>query len=89
MLPQAWNIGTVGWLGILPILLASLALIGTIAVVIFALRQSPGHKRNLDDRAASSGMEEQALTPREILQIRYVCGEISRDQYYEMLTDLN
>jgi uncharacterized membrane protein len=89
MVPQAWNIGTVGWFGILPILLASLALIGIVVVVIFVLRQATSRRRGGENGTIPAGTQDQTLSPREILQIRYVCGEINRDQYYQMMTDLN
>lgn len=86
MLPQAWSVGTISWLGILPTVFASLALIGIAMAVVFALRQSSGRKQIADGTDAPA--QETVLSPREILQIRYVCGEISRDQYYLMLDDL-
>ena len=89
MLPQAWNLGTLGWFGILPTVLASLALIGIVAAIVYALRQSTIRKRSTDNGSPPTGTDEQTLSPKEILQIRYVCGEINRDQYYQMLTDLN
>jgi uncharacterized membrane protein len=87
VLPQAWSVGTIGWFGILPTVLASLALIGIAAAIVFAVRQSSKQNRTVD--GGDPPPEEKELSPREILQIRYVCGEITRDQYYEMLADLN
>lgn len=35
-----------------------------------------------------NGMDVSSASPREILQVRYARGEITRDQYQEMLADL-
>jgi uncharacterized membrane protein len=86
VLPQAWSLGTIGWFGILPTVLASLALVGIAVAIAFAIRQSSHQRRTAD--GGEPPQEDKVLSPREILQIRYVCGEITRDQYYEMLEDL-
>jgi uncharacterized membrane protein len=86
LLPQAWSVGTIGWFGILPVVLASLALLGIAAAIVFAVRQSSKQNRTAGGEEAPP--DEKELSPREILQIRYVCGEITRDQYYEMMADL-
>lgn len=88
MLAEAWSLGTLGWFDLLPTIFASLALIGIAAAVVYALRQANVRKRSLDGGEAQV-QEQQVLSAREILQIRYVCGEITREQYYEMLEDLN
>ena len=86
MLPQAWSAGTISWLGILPTVFASLALIGIAVAVVFALRQATNRKQVSD--GGNMPAQDVVLSPREILQIRYVCGEITRDQYYQFLEDL-
>jgi putative membrane protein len=65
-----------GWIG----LLFNLAIIiGIVILVVWAVKRftsgnaSPGRK---------------AQSPREIVQARYARGEITRDQYQQMLSDL-
>jgi uncharacterized membrane protein len=87
MLPEVWSLGSIGWFGFLPILIVPLALIGIVAAIIFVLR--PSAKQKPAVAGGDLPMEDEALSPREILKIRYVCGEINREQYYQMLEDLS
>ena len=66
-----------GWFG----LIINLAIIvGIVILVVWAVRRFTSGN-------VSSGRETQ--TPREILQTRYARGEITRDQYQQILQDLN
>jgi uncharacterized membrane protein len=87
MLPQAWSLGAIGWFGILPTVFASLAMVGIAAAIVLAVQLSAKRKKTVD--GVDLPTEDTPLSPREILQIRYVCGEITRDQYYQMLEDLH
>jgi putative membrane protein len=64
-----------GWIG----LVLNLAIIiGIVILVIWAVQ-----------RFTSGNISPSGQTPREILQARYARGEITRDQYQQMLQDLN
>ncbi len=75
-----------GWLGIIGMILNLLMwlglLVGTVLLVIWPVRTSRTAGQ-IGDRAAGSD-----LTPREILQRRYARGDITREQYLDMLADL-
>jgi len=64
-----------GWIG----LIFNLAVLIGIVVLIFC-----AVKRFTNSNLASSGS-----TPREIVQARYARGEITREQYQQMLSDIS
>jgi putative membrane protein len=70
------GIGLFGsWIG----LLFNLAIIiGIVILVVWAVK-----------RFTSGSVSSSSQTPREILQARYARGEITRDQYQQILQDLN
>lgn len=79
--------GSFGWIGmILNLVITVGVIIGIVWLVIWLMR-----------RAGSNGSNATALfnqppvsqPPREILQARYARGEITREQYQEILADLN
>ena len=64
-----------GWIG----LLFNLAtIIGIVILVVWAVK-----------RFTSGSVSSGSQTPREILQARYARGEVTRDQYQQILLDLN
>jgi putative membrane protein len=64
-----------GWIG----LLYNIAIIiGIVILVVWAVK-----------RFTSGSISSGSQTPREILQARYARGEITRDQYQQILQDLN
>ena len=64
-----------GWIG----MLFNLAiLIGIVVLIVWAVR-----------RFTNANPSINAQTPREILQARYARGEITREQYQQMLQDLS
>ena len=64
-----------GWIG----LLFNLAIIiGIVILVVWAVK-----------RFTSGSVSSGGQTPRDILQARYARGEITRDQYQQILLDLN
>ncbi len=72
--------GGFGWIGML---FNFLVIAAVIWLVVWAVRRftvSGGMPRPMTGGASS---------PREILQMRYARGEITREQYEEMLNDLN
>ena len=63
-----------GWIG----LLLNLAiLVGVVLLIVWAV------KRSTNGNVSSSGP-----TPREIVQARYARGDITREQYQQLLSDL-
>ena len=66
---------------------AILLLIGLVVLVVWAVRRSgSGAGGTL---GGSMGGSATAQTPKEILQMRYARGEITREQYQQMMQDLN
>jgi len=71
--------GGMGLFGGLIGLIVNLAiLVGIVILVVWAVR-----------RFTSSNSSLGGQTPKEILQSRYARGEITRDQYQQMLSDLS
>jgi len=67
--------GGFGWIGMV---INFVILIGVIVLIVWAVERF------------FSGMKPGAKsqTPREILQIRYARGEITREQYQQMMKDI-
>lgn len=76
-----------GWLGLLfnLAILAALGLGVVLLVVWLVRRASPGSS----NPSIASMQSSSPQTPREILQVRYARGEITREEYQQMLEDLN
>ena len=71
--------GIMGLFGGLIGLLFSLAiLIGIVVLIVWAVKRFTG-----------STLTSSAPSPRELAQARYARGEITRDQYQEILQDLS
>ena len=64
--------------GIIGLILNLATLIGIVVLIVWAV------KRFTAGSSASVGQ-----SPREILQARYARGEVTREQYQQMLSDLN
>lgn len=78
--------GSLGWIGmILNLVITIGVIIGVVLLVIWLVRRAS---------AGSSvggfqiGSLEPSKSPKEILQLRYARGEITREQYQQMLADL-
>ncbi len=67
--------GGFGWIGMIFNLLI---LIGIIVLVIWAVNRFSG----------GANHSTKSQTPREILQERYARGEITREQYQQMMKDI-
>jgi putative membrane protein len=63
-----------GWIGLIMNLVI---IVGVVILVVWAVR-----------RFTSGSVSSGGQTPREIVQARYARGEITRDQYQQMLQDL-
>ena len=63
-----------GWIGLI---LNVAIIVGIVILIVWAVK-----------RFTSGTLSPNGQTPREILQARYARGEITRDQYQQMLQDL-
>ncbi|HLO14542.1 MAG TPA: SHOCT domain-containing protein [Anaerolineales bacterium] len=63
-----------GWIGLI---LNIAIIVGIVILVVWAVK-----------RFTSGTLSPSGQTPREILQARYARGEITREQYQQMLQDL-
>ena len=59
-------------------------LVGLILLIVWAVRRMSGGVNAANPVPLATGQQ----TPKEILQARYVSGEITREQYKQMLDDL-
>lgn len=74
--------GGYGWIGMIIFMLFWLLVLGgLIWLVVWAARRSGTGSRNSNLPAGN--------TPKEIAQMRYAKGEITREQYQQLLEDLN
>jgi putative membrane protein len=66
---------------IVGLLIILLILIGLVVLVVWAVRRTT-------NPATNAGISARPQTAKEVLQQRYARGEITREQYQEMLQDL-
>ena len=79
------SFGTWGWIGMILQMVLWLGLIaGIVVFIVWAVRRS-GRTVTAMSSYAISGQP----TAKEILQARYARGEITREQYQQMLSDLS
>jgi len=75
--------GGMGWIGMIFGLLITIALIvGFVVLVVWAVRRLSGNSSHSAPQVGSS------QSARDIAQIRYAKGEISREEYLNILADL-
>lgn len=75
--------GVFGWFGML------IGLIFVIAVIVGLVWLAVTLIRRADDRNPQPKIQEQAgLNPREVAAMRYAKGEISREEYQQILSNL-
>jgi putative membrane protein len=77
------NLGWIGW--IVNIVLTVGILIGLVLLVIWAVRRITNNQQG---SIFSSGQSGGLTTARDILQTRYARGEITREEYQQMLEDI-
>lgn len=76
--------GSYGWIGMIINLVITVAVIaGFVWLVIWLVRRAGSND------SANFGPAAVGQSPREILQTRYARGEITREQYQEILADLS
>lgn len=82
-----WGFGTVGWIGMIFMWLIPVGLLILVVMGIIALAR--GFSRGSQGGTTSQHRIENQFTAREILQVRYARGEISREEYQQMLDDIS
>lgn len=75
--------GGFGWIGMVFLLLFAIgAVIGLVWLAVSAIRRSD------EGKAQTKSLNNHGHTPREIASTRYASGEISREEYQQILSDL-
>ena len=78
--------GSFGWIGMILNLVITLGIIiGVILLIVWAVRRLSSNGQVPSSMSRIAGMGTSA---REILNTRYARGEITREQYKEMVADL-
>ncbi len=72
----------VGGFGLIGLILNLAIIVGIVVLVVWAARRFSGGGANWNQPSGGQ-------PPREILQARYARGEITREQYQQMLGDLS
>lgn len=76
--------GGLGWIGmILGLIIMLGVIVGLILLIVWAVRRVSGNYT----QAGSQNLTQQ--TGRDIAQARYARGEISREEYQQILSDLS
>ncbi len=74
--------GAYGWIGmIISLVFTIIVLGGLVWLVVWAVRRS--------GTGGFTGNSPASLSPKEIAQQRYARGEITREQYQQIIEDLN
>ncbi len=74
--------GGFGWIGmILGLILTIAVIVGTILLIVWAVRRT-GRNNPAGSQLSNS------QSARDIAQLRYARGEISREEYQQILSDL-
>lgn len=73
--------GMMGGFGLIGLIINIVIIAGIVVLVVWAVKRFTAGTSNLNQPAGRQ-------SPREILQARYARGEITRDQYQQMLSDL-
>lgn len=68
--------------GLLGLIFNLAIIIGIVILIVWAVKRFTGGTSNLNQLSGSQ-------SPREILQARYARGELTRDQYQQILSDLS
>lgn len=83
---RLWNLTGMGFLGpLLGLLFSILLIIGIAWLVIWLIRRTADQGAR---GSGSSGPSSELTAAQEILKQRYAQGEISREEYREILRDL-
>ena len=71
-----------GGMGLIGLIFNLAIVIGIVILIVWAVKRFTSGTTNLNQTSGGQ-------TPREILQVRYARGEITRDQYQQILQDLS
>jgi len=84
---HGWGFGFLGWVGMILMWIFPIGLLALVILGVFKLvrRVSVGKQLPPDPNRQLSA----PASPREILQVRYARGEITREQYTQMMDDLS
>jgi len=75
--------GSFGWIGMILGLVIMIALItGFVILVIWAIRRMSGNTNHIQYPVSKE------LTAKDIAKARYAKGEISREEYQQLLSDI-
>jgi putative membrane protein len=78
--------GTFGWIGmILNLVITIGVIVGFVLLIVWAVRRFSNEGRS---SISSTDLEQSQASPREILEKRYARGEITREQFKEILSDI-
>lgn len=76
--------GSWGWIGLIVNLVLSIGLlIGLVVLVAWAIRRFNGHLTQ------TSPVTPANLPAKDLAQVRYAKGEITREEYQQILADLS
>jgi putative membrane protein len=76
--------GTSGWIaGILNLIVIAGVIVGFVVLAIWAIRRA-----GKSSAGSTANQESETLSPIEIARLRYARGEINREQFQELLSDL-
>jgi len=81
-----WGFGFLGWIGMILMWLIPISILVLVVLGIAGLFRGSRLEKVGGDVSQDQG---EPHSPREILQIRYANGEITREQYLQMLEDLS
>jgi len=84
---HGWGFSSFGWFGMILMLLIPVGFVVLVVLGIVGLVR--GFSSIGEGNANLNQRQEAQTSPRDILQIRYARGEITREQYLQMLDDLN
>jgi putative membrane protein len=73
--------------GLIGLLFSVAIIVGVVLLVVWAVRQFSSNGQNSSTPRQSDGGAQPS--PREIVEKRYARGELTREQYQEMLSDLS
>ena len=83
---NGFGFGGFGLIGmILNLVVTTGLIVGIVLLVVWLVRRFAPSQQGT---AISAYRPETQPTPQEILQVRYARGEISREEYQQMLSDL-
>ncbi|MGD2158326.1 MAG: SHOCT domain-containing protein [Anaerolineales bacterium] len=84
---HGFGFGTFGWIGmILNLVITIGVIVGIVVLVVWMVRRFGTESSGRYVAQYGSGSQQ---TPREIVQSRYARGEISREEYQQLLKDIS